>query len=70
MRAVVFLGLARAWAGTVKFGLLAMAIGYGFAWAGHFFFEHNQPATFIYPSYSLMGDFRMAAEVLSGQRAF
>ena len=38
-----------------------------FAWFGHFVFEHNRPATFIYPSYSLMGDYRMWFEVLTGQ---
>jgi hypothetical protein len=36
---------------------------YGFAWVGHFFFEHNRPATFIYPIYSLMGDLRMWTEL-------
>lgn len=34
-------------------------VGYGFAWIGHFMFEKNKPATFKYPRYSLMGDFRM-----------
>lgn len=33
--------------------------GYGFAWLGHFKFEHNKPATFRYPFYSLMGDWVM-----------
>merc|ERR1711991_517880 len=42
-----------------KWGAHILAIGYLFAWLGHFFFEHNQPATFIYPSFSLMGDFYM-----------
>lgn len=39
-------------------------IGYGFAWVGHFFFEHNKPATFQYPWYSLAGDFVMLKDFL------
>jgi hypothetical protein len=51
--------------------LLAMPlVGYGFAWAGHFFFEKNRPATFRYPLWSLMGDWRMFWEVVSGRRRF
>ena len=34
-------------------------VGYSFAWIGHFFFENNRPATFIYPCYSLLCDFLM-----------
>ena len=51
--------------------LLAMpVIGYGFAWVGHFFFEKNRPATFKYPLWSLMGDWRMFFETVSGKRRF
>ena len=41
-------------------------IGYGFAWVGHFGFEHNKPATFQYPFYSLMGDWVMLKDFLTG----
>lgn len=40
--------------------------GYGFAWVGHAFFEHNKPATFKHPFYSLMGDWVMYKDVLKG----
>jgi hypothetical protein len=42
-------------------------VGYGFAWVGHFIFEKNRPATFKYPFYSLMGDFRMFWDILTGK---
>lgn len=41
--------------------------GYGFAWVGHFFFEHNRPATFKHPLYSLWGDFVMFKDMLLGR---
>ncbi|TBO31302.1 DUF962 domain-containing protein [Aquabacterium lacunae] len=44
--------------------------GYGFAWVGHFFFEHNKPATFTYPLYSLMGDWVMFWQVLTRKIPF
>ena len=52
------------------FRLAALFIGYGFAWVGHFFFEKNRPATFQYPLWSLMGDWRMFFETVSGKRKF
>jgi hypothetical protein len=42
-------------------------VGYGFAWTGHFFFEHNRPATFRHPFYSLLGDFVMWKDILAGK---
>ena len=47
--------------------LLVPVVGYGFAWVGHFRFERNKPATFEYPLYSLMGDWVMFWQVLTGR---
>jgi hypothetical protein len=47
--------------------IAAPLAGYGLAWIGHFFFEHNRPATFRHPLYSLAGDFVMFADVLRGR---
>ena len=51
--------------------LLAIPLaGYGFAWIGHFFFEKNRPATFKHPWYSLLGDFVMYRDMLTGRVSF
>lgn len=42
-------------------------IGYGFAWVGHFFVEKNRPATFTYPFYSLLADWVMLKDFVTGQ---
>ena len=49
------------------FLLYALLAGYGFAWIGHFFVEHNKPATFKYPLWSLIGDYKMYFEILQGK---
>ncbi|MFT4929607.1 MAG: hypothetical protein ACI8WB_005742, partial [Phenylobacterium sp.] len=47
--------------------LLLPVAGYGFAWVGHFFVEHNKPATFTYPLWSFAGDFKMVFLMLLGK---
>jgi hypothetical protein len=49
---------------------LALLQGYAFAWVGHFFFEHNRPATFKHPAFSFMGDWRLWWEMLTGRMRF
>jgi hypothetical protein len=50
--------------------LAGLVVGYAFAWVGHFFFEHNRPATFSYPLWSFMGDWVMWSEILRGRIRF
>jgi hypothetical protein len=54
---------------TAAYAQLAWVLlaGYGPAWIGHFIFEKNRPATFIYPRWSLMADYKMCWYWLSGQ---
>ncbi len=68
--------------GTISFialGIYAFATGtwwalawaginaYAFAWFSHFVIEHNKPATFTYPIWSLVSDFRMLGYAAGGK---
>lgn len=46
---------------------LAFIPGYATAWAGHFFVEHNKPASFKYPLWSFIADYKMIGLMLSGK---
>src|SRR4051812_7359491 len=47
--------------------LAALAMGYGGAWIGHFFFEKNRPASFDRPLYSFRADWVMYWQMLTGK---
>lgn len=46
---------------------LAFLPGYAMAWIGHFFVEKNRPATFTYPLWSFIGDWKMLGLKLTGK---
>jgi hypothetical protein len=50
--------------------VVAFVQGYAFAWVGHFYFEHNKPATFKYPWLSYRGDWKMWWDILKGKIAW
>ncbi|MEM7755294.1 MAG: DUF962 domain-containing protein [Planctomycetota bacterium] len=40
---------------------------YAAAWLSHVALERNRPASFRHPLYSILGDFKMTADVLTGR---
>ena len=68
---LIFLWIAMAVLSQNAWWLVLIPVGgYGFAWAGHFFFEHNRPATFRHPLWSLASDFILFWELLTGKEKF
>ena len=74
-RASHYIGTTLVIAAWLKFALtmnfwwlgLSVFVGYAFAWFGHFFIEKNKPATFQYPYWSLISDFRMYGLWITGR---
>lgn len=65
----IAIGLIIYFAATGRWWFIPLALipGYGFAWIGHFFIEKNKPATFQYPLWSFIGDYKMIWLMLSGK---
>ena len=55
------------WYQVYKLLMVIPLLGYGFAWIGHFRVEHNRPATFQYPFWSLAADFKMFFFAITGK---
>lgn len=56
--------------GNAWYILYGAIFAYGWAWIGHFFIEKNKPATFQYPLWSLISDFKLYFQILSGKEGF
>ncbi len=59
----IFMGWSWQW-------IFVPIVGYGFAWVGHAFFEKNKPATFQYPIWSLISDFKLFFDIITGRLSF
>ncbi len=53
--------------GTWYYFPFCFVTGYAFAWVSHFFVEHNKPATFKYPLWSFISDYKMMWYMLTGR---
>jgi hypothetical protein len=53
--------------GRWYFFTIFFVVGYGFAWFAHFVVEKNKPASFKYPLWSFISDFKMMWYMITGR---
>ena len=46
---------------------VCFVVGYAFAWFSHFVIEKNKPATFKYPLWSFISDYKIMFYMLTGR---
>jgi hypothetical protein len=55
------------WRGIWYYFPLCLVVGYAFAWFAHFVVEKNKPATFRYPFWSFISDYKMMWYMMTGR---
>lgn len=55
------------WRGLWYYIPLCFVCGYAFAWFAHFVVEKNRPATFQYPFWSFISDYKMMFYMATGR---
>ncbi len=53
--------------GSFLYVPLCFVVGYGFSWFSHFFIEKNKPASFKYPFWSFISDYKMMFLMMTGK---
>jgi hypothetical protein len=53
--------------GTWYYFPLCFISGYAFAWVSHFFVERNKPASWKYPGWSFISDYKMMWYMMTGR---
>lgn len=67
---VIFVIFFVIWSGKERFFWYLPIFGFGLSAFSHYVFEKNVPTTFKYPLWTLISDFRMSFELVTGKLKF